>query len=67
MASKNLLDDKRVLIVDDEIDVLDTLEELLQWVSFDKLESPSGNRIYFVRNGKQKLIRDYRRGGLDVL
>ena len=29
MASKNLLDDKRVLIVDDEIDVLDTLEELL--------------------------------------
>ncbi len=45
----------------------DTLEELLQWVSFDKLESPSGNRIYFVRNGKQKLIRDYRRGGLDVL
>lgn len=29
MAEKNLLDGKRVLIVDDEPDILDTLEELL--------------------------------------
>lgn len=29
MAGKNLLDDKRILIVDDEPDVLDTLEDLL--------------------------------------
>ena len=29
MAETSLLDYKRVLIVDDEVDVLDTLEELL--------------------------------------
>ena len=29
MTGKNLLDDKRILIVDDEPDILDTLEELL--------------------------------------
>ena len=29
MTDKNLLDDKKILIVDDEPDILDTLEELL--------------------------------------
>ena len=39
MASKNLLDGKRLLIVDDEPDVLETLEELLPMCSLAKAHS----------------------------
>jgi len=38
MAATNFLDDKRILIVDDEPDVLDTLEELLPMCQIVKAE-----------------------------
>ena len=36
MAEKNLLDEKKVLVVDDEQDVLDTLAELLPMCEVSK-------------------------------
>ena len=39
MAGKKLLDDKRILIVDDEPDVLETLEDLLPMCNIEKAAS----------------------------
>ena len=50
MAEKSLLDDKRILIVDDEPDVMDTLEELLPMCRITKAESfQEGERLLDTR------------------
>ena len=41
MSDSNLLEGKKILIVDDEPDILDALEELLSTVSYTHLTLPT--------------------------
>ena len=58
MADKNLLDDKRILIVDDEPDVLDTLEDLLPMCHVVKASSFDEAKMLLETQGFDMAILD---------
>ena len=54
METKEVLQGKKVLIVDDEVDVLDSLTELLSTCMIDRFKGVSEARSFFQLKSFQK-------------